>query len=152
MSGAESPKGTMTISRKKLGAIVVSVIVVLAGVMIYLYRSSPTTDVKIVKFFYVIEDSHIAEGQMILPFYVKVENQGSNNVSGLVLVVKVFGDERELARDTAPMGTLKAGQRKTMSMLVQVDMTKVIGKTISYVATLYSDQTIIDENTTPSKY
>lgn len=153
MLETETTKGKVTISRKTFYGIAFLVIVVFAGVMIYLFGSSQTSNVKIVRFFLVTEHSWMGRtmgarttnGQVILPFYVKVENSGSNNVSDLVVVVRVFGGYTELGNDTAHIKTLQAGRRITLSMVVKVNKSELLGKALGYVATVYLDNAIVDE-------
>ena len=152
MLETETPKTKAKISRKTLYGIVVFVIVVFAGVVIYLFASSSPYNVRIVRFFLFEENSHVLGNLVVLSFYVKIENLGSNNVSGMVLVVKVLDDYHELGRDTVHIDTLQPGLRKTFSIVVRVNTTEFFGKYVRYVATLYLGDTIIDENATPSKY
>jgi len=152
MSGLETQERKVRISRKTIYVIVVVLVLVASAVvMTHLLSPSSTTAVKIVRFFLVDEPDHLTIGvhmegdEMIFPFYVKVENQGSNNVSNLVVVVKVLGDHSELGSDTASIETLQAGRRRTMSMVVRVNVSELQGKFINYIATLYLDNTIVDE-------
>jgi hypothetical protein len=152
MLGLETPEKKVKISRKTLiGVALVLVIIVLAGVTIYLLGSPAPKTVKIVRFFPADETSHLTIGihiegdQMVFPFYVKVENSGSNNVSNLLVVVRVFGDYSELGNNTARIETLKAGSRKTMSMVVRIKTSELQGKIINYVATVYQGNTVLDE-------
>jgi hypothetical protein len=84
------------------------------------------------------------------PFTVMIENQGSTDVSGLNLAVKILAehmiDGGELGRDTSQLSTLSVGHQLTMDMSVLVEINATAGKTLTYVAAIQLGNTTLDES------
>jgi hypothetical protein len=81
-------------------------------------------------------------------FSVTIENQGINDVSGLVLKVSVLGDGAELGDDLHALPILLHGQKQTPDDVgVLLNKTDIGGKSISFLATLELDNRRIDEAT-----
>lgn len=148
--GTESRSSSFTISKKVVYGIAVIAVVIVAVVLIYFRPFSTTNanDVKIESF--AKEEGYMIGGSMEFPFTVKVTNFGSNDVSGLVLVVKVLGDYNEVDSDVEHLGTLRSGYSTTVSMLCSANYDASLkGKEVSYVATLQLDSTVLDESRLP---
>ena len=143
---SDTPSDKVTISKKTVYGII-GVVIIIAVVLIYFFRPLSTNSVRIARF--AKEEGSFIGNYMQFPFTVEVENLGSNDVSGLVLVVKVLADYNEVYRDTEHLSTLKAGHIVTISMHCLVDYDLLQGKEASYVVTLQLDNTVLDESTLP---
>jgi len=142
---SETSSDKVTIGKKTIYGIIASVIII-AVVLICFFRPFSTNSVRISRF--TKEEGSFVGNYMQFPFTVEVENLGSNDVSGLVLVVKVLADYSEVDRDIEHLSTLRAGHKVTIGMYCLVDYDLLQGK-VSYVATLQLDHTILDEITLP---
>ena len=146
----EKPEERVTISKKTLYGIIVGIIIIFAGILIYLNTSrpsSPTYNVKIISF--AKEEGYLVGETMVFPFTIEVENLGSSDVSGLDVVVKVLGDRTELDSDTTHLSTLRVGHSLRISATCYVNENNLLGKDISYVATVYLGNAVLDESTLP---
>lgn len=88
---------------------------------------------------------------MLYRFSVEVENQGTNDINGLTLRVRILGDGIQIGGEDYPLRSLLRGQEFTSDDLgVWVNITDIGSKTITFAATLELDKRTIDEVTLTS--
>ena len=79
---------------------------------------------------------------------MEVEKQGTNDINGLTLRVRILGDGIQIGGEDYPLGSLLRGQEFTSDDLgVWVNITDIGSKTITFAATLELDNRTIDEVT-----
>jgi hypothetical protein len=145
----KAASGNVNIGKKTLFLMVAIIIIVVAVVAFFaLFRQSSTNKVRITNI--AVQPAEITGYNVRWPITVTIENQGSNDVSGVTLVVKMLGDGSELGRDTAQLSTLIVGDQRTMNMSILTD-TRGAGplETRAYVATILLDNIILDEARLP---
>jgi len=145
----------MAINKKTLYTLVAIMIIAVAVIAYFVIPRQSSTNlqpkIKITDF--TRQDiSYLFDiNKVRFPFTVKIENQGSTDVSGLNLAVKILAnDGGELGRDTSQLSTLSAGHQliKEMSILLEINATGGKGPLTS-VATIQLDNTTLDEWTSP---
>lgn len=139
--------------KKKLYILITGIVLVIVIVAIAAYYwESKTNIAKITWFSYSIGGTLTEPVEQVLyKFYFKVENQGTNDISGLTLRVKVLGDGAELGSEHLLLQTLPHGQEKDPGFLgVWVNVTDIGSKTITFAATLELDNRTIDDVTLTS--
>jgi hypothetical protein len=144
-----SGKGSAKPGRKKLYSLVIGILLITIVVAFAMYYvASKTSIVKIAEF--AKTGDALVVDQVLYRFSATIENQGINDVSGLVLRVRVLGDGVELGGDSYTLPTLLRGQKYSPDDVgVWLNLTDIGGKTISFSATLELDNKIIDEATSP---
>jgi hypothetical protein len=133
--------------RKRLYGLVTAVVLVVVVVAFVLYYVPSKSSIVKITHFSKTEGS--VPGQVIYKFSVTIENQGTNDVSGLLLRVRILGDGAEIQSETFLMPTLNRGQEYSpdeVGMLANLNETA--GKTLSFTATLDLNSRTIDEATT----
>jgi hypothetical protein len=145
--GKSSGKGSARPGRKRLYSLVIGILLVVIVVAFALYYvASKTSIVKIAEF--AKTGDALVVDQVLYRFSATIENQGINDVSGLVLKVRVLGDGVELGGDSFALPTLLRGQKYAPDELgVWTNLTAVSGKAISFSAKLELDNRTLDEAT-----
>jgi hypothetical protein len=145
--GVEKQKDKATVNRKRLYKVAAIVVIVAVVLAFTAYYWQSTTDLVRITEFYETNEGQTTE-QVIYGFTVKIANQGHNDVSNLILVVKVLGNGSELDRATRSLFILRSGQEVIPSAVyTAVNTTDTVGSTISYVATVESNGRVLDERT-----
>jgi len=156
--GTETPSGKVMVSKKIVYGVALTVIIVSAIILIYFsspWKPSSTSDVESTNNVeIVLFERGVMYGLWVgeieyFAFTLEVQNFGNNGVSGLILTVNVIGDSNELYRDSRCLGTLEAGHSIATNMTFTGFAPILRGKDISHVATLISDNVVIDEATLP---
>lgn len=138
----------VTVNKKTLYVIVAIVIIAVGAVSGYLYlKQSTTNDVVITSF---DKGSGSVGGAannqyFIYPFNFTISNRGSNDVSGLTLVVQVLGNGNVLGSYTTQVGTLNAGNQYSSSTLVTFSGNAALGETQTYTALLEQNGVVINQ-------
>jgi uncharacterized protein YpmB len=140
-------RGSVKPGRKKLYSLIVGIVLIILVVAFAgYYITSRTSIVKIIQFNRT-GDAQIPD-QVLYRFSVTIENQGIDDISSLVLRVRVLGDGVELGSDTHTRATLLHGQKWTPDeVAVWVSLTDIGGKIISFSAALDLGNRTIDEVT-----
>ena len=133
--------------KKRLYSLVVGIVLIAVVVALALYYVGTRTNIVKIAQFAKTGDALVVD-QVLYRFSVTIENQGINDVSGLVLKVRVLGDGADLGGDSYTLPILLSGQKHTPNEVgVWLNLTDIGGKTISFLATLELDNRTIDEAT-----
>jgi hypothetical protein len=138
----------VTVNKKTLYVIVAIVIVALSVVVGYLYLGHSTTNDVVITSFekgsgYTVGSA--SNQDFIYPFNVTISNRGSNDVSGLTVVIQVLGNGNVLGSDTTQVGTLNAGNQYSFSASVTFSGNAALGETQTYTALLEQNGVVINQ-------
>jgi hypothetical protein len=140
--------GKVRLGKKKLYSLIASIVLVIVIVaFVAYYWESNANIAKITQF------SKTGGGQtpdqVLYRFSVEVTNQGTNDINGLTLRVRILGDGIQISGEDYPLQSLLRGQEFTSDDLgVWVNITDIGSKTITFAATLDLGNRTIDEVTT----
>jgi len=143
-SGAPSQSDKVTVSKKTLYRLIGIVAIVIVVVAPYFYYKQLTTNVVVITEFRKHPVTDVVGDTARWPFTVKVENRGSNDVSNLVLIVRILGNGSELGRDSGALSTMQVGQVRTFIMSIYLDIDVIRGKILSSTATLELEGEVIN--------
>ena len=133
--------------RRRLYAIVAVIVIIVVSTAFFIYYWQSHSNLVRIKDFFKSGGGQAGE-YLILGFTVKMENQGVNDVTGLIMVVKVLGNGTELAQDGHPLrpNTLFRGEeREDEELGVIINMTETIDETLSAVAWIELNGAILDQ-------
>ena len=146
----ETSNDRAKLGKKKLYSLVTGIVLIIVIVAFVAYYWESRTNIAKITRFSKTGGGQTPE-QVLHRFSLKVENQGTNDISGLTLRVRVLGDGTELGSDYLPLQTLPHGQEYTADdMGVWVNITEISSKTIAFAATLELGNRTIDEVTSTS--
>ena len=135
--------------KKKLYSLIVSIVLVIVIIAFTAYYWEPRANIGKITQFSKTGGGQTPE-QVLYRFSVEVENQGTNDIKGLTLRIRILGDGIQIGGEYS-MITLLRGQKFASDDLgVWVNTTDVGGKTITFVATLELNNRTIDEVTLTS--
>jgi divalent metal cation (Fe/Co/Zn/Cd) transporter len=146
----ETSNGKVKLGKKRLYTLIASIVLVIVIVAFAAYYwESGTTIAKITQFSKRL-GGQIPE-QVLYVFSVKVENQGTNNINGLTLGIRILGDGIQIVGENYTDWSLPRGQEFTNNDWgIWVNITDIGSKTITFAATLELDNKTIDEVTLTS--
>jgi len=141
----ETSNGKVKLGKKRLYTLIASIVLVIVIVAFAAYYwESGTTIAKITQFSKRL-GGQIPE-QVLYVFSVKVENQGTNNINGLTLGIRILGDGIQIVGENYTDWSLPRGQEFTNpDWGVWVNITDIGSKTITFAATWELDNKTIDE-------
>jgi len=141
--------GKVRLGKKKLYSLITGIVLIIVIVAFAAYYWESRTNIaKITQFSETIGGT-IPE-QVLYKFSLKVENQGTNDIDGLTLGVRILGDGIQIGGENSSLGSLLRGQEYTTEVGVWVNITDIGSKTITFAATLELDNRAIDEVTLTS--
>jgi hypothetical protein len=146
----EASNRKVKLGKKKLYSLIASIVLVIVIVAFAAYYWESRTNIARITQFSKTSGGQ-AFGQVFYRFSVEVENQGTNDINGLTLRVKILGDGIEIGGEYTILQSLLRGQKFTSDDLgVWVNVTDIGSKTIEFAATLELDNRAIDEVTLTS--
>ena len=143
----------IAVSKHVIYGLVLVTIVAIAAVTWFLIAGNnqdKANNVEIIQFTKLpAEDRN--NGYMYWPFTVKLQNQGSSDVSGLTLVIRMLGnDDSELGRCSEQFSTLHSGDERTITTGITLGYNVGLGKMPGYyTATLKLGEIVLDESRLP---
>jgi hypothetical protein len=136
--------------KKKLYSVITGIVLVIVIVAFAAYYWESRTNIAKITQFSKTGGGQASE-QVLYRFSVKVENQGTNDINGLTLRVRILGDGTQIGDEDYLLESLLRGQEFTSDDLgVWVNITDIGSKTITFAATLELDNKTIDEVTLTS--
>jgi hypothetical protein len=142
--------GKVKLGKKKLYSLITGIVLVIVIVAFAAYYWESGTNIAKITQFSKTGGGQTPE-QVLYRFSVKVENQGTNDINGLTLKVRILGDGIQIGGEDYPLQSLLRGQEFTSDDLgVWVNITDISSKTITFAATLELDKRTIDEVTLTS--
>ena len=146
----KTTNGKAKLGKKKLYTLIASIVLVSVIVAFAAYYWESGTNIAKITQFYKTGGGQAAE-QVLYRFSVEVENQGTNDIHGLTLRVRILGDGTQIGGEDYDLGSLRRGQEFASDELgVWVNTTDIGSKTITFAATLELDSKTIDEVTLTS--
>ena len=142
--------GKVKLGKKKLYSLITGIVLVIVIVAFAAYYWESRTNIaRITQFSKTIGGTTLE--QVLYKFSLKVENQGTNDINGLILRVRILGDGIQIGGEYTILQSLLRGQKFTSDDLgVWVNITDIGSKTITFAATLELDKRTIDEVTLSS--
>jgi hypothetical protein len=150
MAETSAPSGKILISKKVLYSIILIAIIAAAVAVWTFYSKGQISQVEITRFSKLeAEDQH--NGYVYWPFEVTIKNVGSNSVSGLTLVIRIFGnDDSQIGSLIEQFSTLGSGEGRTVTTGMHLAYGTGLGLTpFHYLATLKIGDNVLDESTLP---
>ena len=146
----ETSNGKVKLGKKKLYTLITGIVLVIVIVAFAAYYWESRTNIaRITQFSKTIGGTTLE--QVLYKFSLKVENQGTNDINGLILRVRILGDGIQIGGEYTILQSLLRGQKFTSDDLgVWVNITDIGSKTITFAATLELDKRTIDEVTLSS--
>ena len=142
--------GKVKLGKKKLYSLIASIVLVIVIVAFAAYYWESGSNIARITQFSKTGVGQIPE-QVLYVFSVKVENQGTNDINGLTLGVRILGDGIQIGGENYTDWSLPRGQEFTNpDWGVWVNITDIGSKTITFAATLELDSKTIDEVTLTS--
>ena len=146
----ETSNGKVKLGKKKLYSLITSIVLVIVIVAFAAYYWESGSNIAKITQFIKTGGGQTSE-QVLYRFSVEVENQGTNDINGLTLRVRILGDGIQISGEDYPLQSLLRGQEFTSDDLgVWVNITDIGSKTITFAATLELDKRTIDEVTLTS--
>lgn len=143
----KASNGKAKLGKKKLYSLIASIVLVIVIVAFVAYYWESRTNIAKITQFSKTGVGEMPE-QVLYKFSVEVENQGTNDIKGLILGVRILGDGIQIGGEDYPLSSLLRGQKFTSDDLsVWVNSTDIANKTITFAATLELDNRTIDEVT-----
>ena len=141
----ETSNGKVKLGKKKLYTLIASIVLVIVIVAFAAYYWESRTNIARITQFSKTGGGQASE-QVLYRFSVEVENQGTNDINGLILRVRILGDGIQIGGEYTILQSLLRGQKFTSDDLgVWVNVTDIGSKTITFAATLELDNRTIDE-------
>jgi uncharacterized protein affecting Mg2+/Co2+ transport len=142
-----NPSNVTTTNKKTLYIIVAIIIIALGAVGGYLYLNQTTTSTtKVVITNFAKESGYTNGDSFIFPFNVTIVNQGSNDVSGLTVIVQVLDGGNVIGSDTTQVGTLQAGDQYSFSTEVTFSASAETNPSaLTYTALLEQNGVVINQ-------
>jgi len=142
--------GKAKFGKKKLYSLIASIVLVIVIVAFAAYYWESRTNIAKITQFSKTGGGQASE-QVLYRFSVKVENQGTNDIIGLILRVRILGDSIQIGGEDYVLGSLLRGQEFTSDDLgLWVNITDIGSKTITFAAALELGNRTIDEVTLTS--
>jgi len=146
----EASNGKVKLGKKKLYSLIASIVLVIVIVAFAAYYWESRTNIARITQFIKTGGGQTSE-QVLYRFSGEVENQGTNDINGLTLRVRILGDGIQIGGEYTILQSLLRGQKFTSDDLgVWVNITDIGSKTITFAATLELDNKTIDEVTLTS--
>jgi hypothetical protein len=141
----ETSNRKVRLGKKKLYSLIAGIVLVIVIVAFVVYYWESRTNIAKITQFSKTSGGQTPD-QVLYRFSVKVTNQGTNDINGLILGVRILGDGIQIGGEDYPLSSLPRGQEFTSDDLgVWVNTTDIGSKTITFAATLELDNKKIDE-------
>lgn len=144
--------GSVTISKRAIFVVVGIIAIILVSLGAYLYYTHTTSNQAAITGFQKLAAGQLPSGggtQEDWPFTVTVSNQGSNDVSGLTVYVRMYQNGQELGSDSTQLSTLQAGHTETLDLTIWIDYNVLTGQSVTYTATLEMNGNVISHMNLP---
>jgi hypothetical protein len=132
---------------KKLFVLIAALITVAVVVAFFTYYRQQAVNLVRIKEFFKSGGGQ-AEEVLIFKFTVKVENQGVNDVTGLIVAVKVLGNGSELAQDAHllhPNRLLSGEVREDSDFAMMININDTVGNALSAIAWIELNGAVLDQ-------